>query len=557
MHVLHAIQMERTKEIIMWRISILMVFLFLATYSYGQNDQDKITGTISYKTSANIYVRFNTTDEIKIGDTLFILKNNVEIPAIVVNQKSSISAVGASITGELLNKNDILYKKNIKKGIPDQRTDSLPVTIPVIVNNQDSLTLHDAAEEKKTSPDKKQIVSGRISLSTNASINPGEFENHQRYRASFSLNVINIDGSAFSVHNYMTYRYRFGIDQQTNFANDFKIFTLAANYNPNDKVNLWVGRKINNTIANIGAIDGLQYEYKSKEITGGIFAGTRPDFTDYTFNEKLLQLGGYVSHQKTTDAGYIQTSLAFAEQRNAGNTDRRFLYFQHNNNYVKNLNVFFSSELDMYQKINDVKSNNLELTSIYVSARYRIRKNLSVSASYDKRRNIIFYESFQTYLEQLLAQETRQGLRFQVMYSPLKFLSLNVSQFLRYEGSGKPTTNTYGNVSIFRFPTKNTTTSISINTLESYYHKAVIYGGRVSQNIFHGKAQLELNYRNMNYKYSGSEFNHVSNIIGASFNMIVVKNTSFIISYEGTFEKQADYNRYFVTLTHRIKSKKK
>ncbi len=542
----------------MGRISILLVFLLQVICSYGQNETGPVTGIITYKTSGNIYVRFSSTAEINIGDTLFSIKNNAEIPAIVIHQKSSISVVGSSITDQPLNINEQVTHKIINRKKSTIIADSsAKKNLPVIVHTPDSLNLTELETDKKSISAKKQIVSGRISLSTNASINPGEKDNYQRIRASFSMNVTNIDNSPFSVQSYMTYRYRYGVDQQSSFANDFKVYTLAANYNPGDKVNLWIGRKINNNIANIGAIDGLQYEYKVNDFLGGVFAGTRPDFIDYTFNARLLQLGGYISHQRTLDEGHIQTSLAFAEQRNSGNTDRRFLYFQHNNNYVKNLNVFVSSELDMYQKINEVTTNEAELTSVYLSARYKIRKNLSVSASYDKRRNIIYYESYQTFIDQLLAQETRQGFRFQVIYSPLKFMSINVSQFLRYQGDGKPATNTFGNLSFFRFPTKNSTTSFSINTLETQYHKALIYGGRISQNIFKGKAQVELNYRNVNYNYLNTDSKQVQNIIGATFNMIVFKNTSLILSYEGTFEQNADYQRYFVTMTHRIKSKKK
>ena len=42
---------------------------------------------------------------------------------------------------------------------------------------------------------------------------------------------------------------------------------------------------------------------------------------------------------------YSQTTLGFVEQQNAGETDRRFAYFQHNSTIFKNLNLLlvFSS----------------------------------------------------------------------------------------------------------------------------------------------------------------------------------------------------------------------
>ena len=137
-------------------------------------------------------------------------------------------------------------------------------------------------------------------------------------------------------------------------------------------------------------------------------------------------------------------------------------------------------------------------------------------------------------------------------------MSVNASQFLRYQGDGsKPTTNTLVNISFLRMPFKNSSASLSINTLATQYHKAVIFGGRITQNVFKGKAQVELNYRNVNYNYSNTETSQRQNIIGVNLNMNVLKYTSFIISYEGTYEKEINYQRYFITLIQRLKSKKK
>ena len=252
----------------------------------------------------------------------------------------------------------------------------------------------------------------------------------------------------------MTYRHRYGIDQQeTDFFNDFKVFTLATQFSPNDKFNVILGRKINQNVSNIGAIDGLQGEYRFQKYGIGLFAGSRPDFTDFTFNAKLPQFGAYVVRNEQIKNGIASTTIAIAEQMNDFKTDRRFLYFQHNNSLIKNLNIFLSSEIDLYEKIDSQPSNKFSLTSLYFSARYRILKNLSFSASYDNRRNVIYYESYQTFIDQLLAQETRQGLRFQANYSPIRNISVNASAFLRYQGdNNKPTTNYVVNLSFNKIP---------------------------------------------------------------------------------------------------------
>ncbi|MBK7009059.1 MAG: hypothetical protein IPH36_10730 [Saprospiraceae bacterium] len=219
---------------------------------------------------------------------------------------------------------------------------------------------------------RKPLINGRFSASTNASLTDGE--DYQRMRLGFTFNVTNIGGGYFSTPNYITYRHRYGIDQQTGFYDDFKIYALALGYDRNGH-SIYLGRRINNRIANLGAIDGLQYEKKAGSWVVGAFAGSRPDYINYTFNPTLLQGGVLLGFEKQGDKNSSQTSFAWVEQRNDGKTDRRFAYVQHNSNLGKNVNIFGSLEMDMYQSVRDTVSNKLQLTGAYFSVRYRPLKH--------------------------------------------------------------------------------------------------------------------------------------------------------------------------------------
>ncbi|MBK7094752.1 MAG: hypothetical protein IPH57_06810 [Saprospiraceae bacterium] len=207
------------------------------------------------------------------------------------------------------------------------------------------------------------------------------------------------------------------------------------------------------------------------------------------------------------------------------------------------------------KKIDSQPSNKFSLTSLYFSARYRVLKNLSFSASYDNRRNVIYYESYQTFIDQLLAQETRQGFRLQANYSPVRNISVNASAFVRYQGDNpKPTTNYVGNLSFNKIPLHNVSLSLSGNILESVYFKGTIIGGRISDNFMKGKLNLELNYRNVNYSFFNTESNLKQHIAGANLSFNIFRKTSLMLSYEGTFDKtNSDYHRYYVTINQRFK----
>ena len=76
------------------------------------------------------------------------------------------------------------------------------------------------------------------------------------------------------------------------------------------------------------------------------------------------------------------------EQMNNMKTDRRFLYFQHTNSLIKNIYFFSTFEVDLYKVKLDLPQNNFDLTSLFLSLRYRMTKNIWFTASFDQRKNV-------------------------------------------------------------------------------------------------------------------------------------------------------------------------
>jgi len=96
--------------------------------------------------------------------------------------------------------------------------------------------------------------------------------------------------------------------------------------------------------------------------------------------------------------------------------------------------------------------------------------------------------------------------------------------------------------------------AVNANLLESYYFKGTIIGGRVSDDFLKGKINAELNYRNVNYTFFNSETSLKQHIAGFNINFNLLKKTSLILSYEGTFEPKTTYHRYFITAIQRFKN---
>ncbi|HJW29465.1 MAG TPA: hypothetical protein VJ508_09445, partial [Saprospiraceae bacterium] len=89
---------------------LLVFFISLGISAFGQTRIDTLSGAVSYKTVLNVYVRFESTKGISVGDTLFSEINGNAFPALVVSQMSSTSCVAKLIdTGHDFKVGDQIY----------------------------------------------------------------------------------------------------------------------------------------------------------------------------------------------------------------------------------------------------------------------------------------------------------------------------------------------------------------------------------------------------------------------------------------------------------------
>ena len=265
-------------------------------------------------------------------------------------------------------------------------------------------------------------------------------DNSQRFRYTLSLDAHNIGNSKFSFETYISFRHKLNEwdEVKNNIFNALKIFDLALIYDPNKSTRISIGRKINQRLSNIGAVDGLQIEKSFGKFGIGALAGARPDYTDYGFNFNLLQFGGYVGFNTRNSSSFSESSLAFMQQMNGSNIDRRFLYFQHSNSLIKNLYFIGTFEVDLYQlkadTINHTETitNSFDPTGLYLSLRYRFSDKLSVSGAYDARKNVIYYETYKTFTDRLLENEMRKGFRLLASYRFTRDLTFGLQTGYRF-----------------------------------------------------------------------------------------------------------------------------
>lgn len=533
----------------------LLIALLSLIFSgiWAQVEEAPLEGTVSYVTGQSVYVRFPVTGELSAGDTLYVQRDGKLTPALLVNVISSVSCVCTPLVPEKFSVSDVIFRKQEK--VHSKKEETVQMTIRPEGFKKDSSRVA-KGDRKPVSGD----ITGRFSVasySNFSSIN----DNTQRFRYTLMCNTTGLVKQKINTETYITFAHR--LNQwdlvKADIFNALRIYSLAVNYQFFRDQNLWIGRRINQRMASLGAVDGLQFEWKSGTFTTGVIAGSRPDVYNYGINIKLLQAGAYLAHDFKGESGLMQTTAGIVEQTNNGNTDRRFVYIQHVNSLLKKLYFFGSTEVDIFNKkliktdSSLIQDNSPVVTNLYLSLRYRIISQLSMGLSYSARNNIIYYETYKTYIERLLELETSRGFLFQINWHPGRRVSVGLNAGYRdQKGAQRASKNLYTYLSFNRFVWENLTANVSVTVLETPYINGEVFSFGLNGDLFKGKLFAGTTYRNVNYRFVSGETSVRQNIGEMSFLWRTTKTFTTSLNAEYTFEKGVQYQRIYLNLTQRF-----
>ncbi len=539
------------------RFLVTVILAFAAFVGlFGQHTEQPAEGTVSYATSQHVYVRFTSTAGMTTGDTLFTRQQGKLVPTLRIISLSSISCVCEPLGTSLPQAGTRLVTAPLKTG--KEPPAGQRVQPSASSQNQTKTAL---PKEKTTTTSTVQQISGRVSAAGLAGFAPNGSDPTLRMQYTLSLTGKNLGGTGLSAESYVVFVHRTGEWDKVkeDIFNGLKIYNLSLSYAIGKRAVITAGRKINARFSSMGAVDGLQAEVKLGSFTAGGIGGFRPDYSNYGFNTDLLQYGGFISHDYKGSHGNIQNTLAFIEQDNAGKTDRRFAYLQHSNELVKNLHLFASAEVDLYgmklvpEDSSYTPLNELRLSNLYVSLRYRIRQKLMLSVSYSARQNIVYYETYKSYLDKLLESETQQGYLFQVTYHPVDRIMAGLTAGYRIrKGDSRDSRNLTGYVS-YRIPGINLTTTLNGTYLEAPYVTGASYGGGISKEMARGKIDAGIQYRYQDFTYGAAGASSPQHTAEVNLSWRIAGKFYLSAFYEGNLQQPDDpYHRVYLQLTKRF-----
>jgi hypothetical protein len=539
-----------------------MILVPGAIFSQVSDKRIEKIGKITFQSSQNIYVSFDNTEGINEGDTLYVKKNKKLMPAIIVKYLSASSCSGQSIGKTVIDSDETIIafvaeriENNIQgSGIKPVMADTLALQAQNKVVDTVAVPEIKSNYIRKYTPNK--TYNGRFSIQSISSLdNTSSANDLQRWRYTFSFNKNNFMNSHLSFSNYIIFAYSADqwSDVKSNINNSLKVYDLTLTYKPNEKTTLWLGRHLNSKVGNIGATDGIQIERQIGDFYSGFVIGSRPNYTDYSYNLKLFQYGGYIGLFNRSNDIYIENVIGAFQQTNDMKVDRRFLYFQHSNNLIPKTNLFMSSEIDLYKRdSNNIGQTTFSLTSFYLTLRVAPSRVFSFTTTYDARRNVIYYETYKFAIDTLFQNQLRQGLRFNTYVRPVNnlYVGLNAGYQFR-SGDVQPSKNYGGYLNYINSPLFDINPSLNFVKIMSNYLNGTDAGGKLSKYFSNGMS-ISIGYRKLIYQFTTVSDKIDQNIFSSDLSFILFGSLSLSINYEGVFESSTTFSRAFIDLTTRF-----
>jgi hypothetical protein len=180
--------------------------------------------------------------------------------------------------------------------------------------------------------------------------------------------------------------------------------------------------------------------------------------------------------------------------------------------------------------------------------------------SYDARKNVQYYETFKNRADSILDKETRQGVRFQFMLRPLKYVYWGATAGYRFQNADTTHSyfpnkrslniNTYLNYS--NVPILNISATINATMLETSYMNGRVYGITLSRDFIQGKLFTEFEYRMVDYTFLNGTSTLKQDIAELSLSWRLSKKLMISADYELSIEDGNNLHSVYLNLTKRF-----
>ena len=513
-------------KIELFKVLGICFLLLFTSFSSVFAQTSSLTGEVSFVTSQNVYIRFQSTENMIEGDTIFLLVDDLQVPCLRLVDKSSISCVAERIGTCGPEKGDAVIYRYFAK-IEEESGAQIKAQNKDVLDNFSTVPKDDNDEIT-------QEIGGRISVANYTTSGYGDV--NMSNVARLSLDVENIAGTKFSFGSYSNFR------QEE--SSRLSVHQAVLTYELDSSITMYLGRSISKRMYSLGATDGLHVEKRFNRSYVGIIAGSTPDPYTYAVNTDIQQYGicfGFFHNNNESST----TSLGFANREYLGQTDRRFAFLQHNSSITDDLSIYTSAEVDLYDAA--------RLRLLYMSANYRVSPKLRVSASINLRKNLILYESFNEDMESLVSNDPlKSSIRLSVNYKISRRLYSGARFSLRKQADGNNSfSNLSGYLNISEVLGGRLSNNFSINRNESFLYYSL--STRFTRMFFNSKLSISPNARALIYTYLNLDINPINNIyIGIDSDYSVKDGLTLSALYDFSSRSGVLFHRFTLKIIQRF-----
>lgn len=550
---------------------ILSVFLLTLIISATVCGQDGwIYGKITYISSSAVYTTIGKDNFAVTGDTVY-LKKETHFPAMVINAISRRSSACAL----LIPVNQIDTGMTVSVKIPRERlsltirpvvaadsaniktTSGDSLWLGVIEKNNSLRKLESGTKENSNRIIKPEenILSGRVAfqyMMIRDRNNPDY--NYYQPGAVLHVSLNRIQGSYWNLNSHL--RFRNTRTKSTRRYDDYplRIYEMSLEYdNAASALYYTVGRVSSPVINGIGSFDGGYVHYRlNRRFKLGGFLGTEPDYMKSTPQTNTIKIGSFIHYEYCSECDrQFRSTLAFSGQYVKGNIDREYLYTQNDLSLGTRWFLYQNSEFGINRSSLSRRNQTIELSNIYIMARYNPVQAVSLNLSFDDRKNVYLLQTYKSIPDSLFDDASRLGIRSEVRWRATKQLTLSANSSVRTRNGDSRHTYLHSvGSSYYNVP------KLRMNLDYRFFYTTTPYTSAYSHSMnlsrFFSRLQLALNLRSYHYQYrilKGS-----SDRYSVTFDCNYSWNSKLFSSfeYEYSFGKQDKTDRLFLEFSFRL-----
>lgn len=283
---------------------------------------------------------------------------------------------------------------------------------------------------------------------------------------------------------------------------DNRIYEFSLSYGGSDNaMSFQLGRILPRHLTRVGYVDGGAIDFH----TGagwhvGLSGGVKPRW-QYSSDDLTLQKYGIYAGYENRSQGNVQFDqyVAFAGEYHRSDISRELLNLQGTLKVGKSLWFNNQFEVDINRSWRKEKSGkSLELSSVFLNARWRINKQVSLGSSYDTRRNYWTYIQ-QSIADSLFDDQLRRGARADLNLSlPYQLILNSQIGYRKAADESDPTISLVFYASKSGVPTSQTRVSARYSKFNGPTNDGYNYSVRLAQRF---GEKLTLEAANGLYRY--------------------------------------------------------